>query len=273
MTMTVLAAPPERTLRSWHDEVRALHAAGRTCEAVELLGRLVEAAPDRPRLRRDLMTLLRADGRSVDADRMAVELDPTDASAWCRLSCHARRTTDLDLFVESSLGWERARPGDPTVAHFASIARQIRDGRTYARPERGYITELFDNYADRFEGHLEQLGYRGPDVVADLVADLMADGVLALDSTVADLGCGTGLVGDRLRTTTPWDGRLTGVDLSPRMLEHTAARAIDNAPVYDSVAEADFVEYLDLVGPSGLDVVLAADAFIYVGDLRPISQD
>ena len=263
------ATDGRRTLRSWHDEVRALHSAGRTDEAVDLLGRLVEAVPSEPRLRRDLITLLRAQGRPVDADRLAVELDPNDAGAWCRLSRHARCTQDLDLFVEASLGWEAARPGDPTVAHFAAIARQIRDGHTHARPEAGYIAELFDHYADRFEGHLAKLGYRGPDVVADLVADLIADGELSTDSALADLGCGTGLVGDRLRGATPWNGHLTGVDLSPRMLDHAATRTIDDRPVYDAVAEDDFVDFLDTV-PNGLDAVTAADAFIYVGDLRPV---
>lgn len=258
-----------RTLRSWHDEVRALHAAGRTGEAIDLLGRLAEAAPEHPRLRHDLITLLRAGGRTVEADRLAVELEPDDAAAWCRLSRHARLTHDLDLFVTASLGWEAARPGDPTVSHFAAIARQIRDGRAHARPAPGYIAELFDHYADQFDGHLAKLDYRGPDVVADLVADLISDGVLAADGAIADLGCGTGLVGDRLRAATSWNGHLTGVDLSPRMLEHTTARHLDGRPVYDAVAQADFVEFLD-DRSSGLDAVLAADAFIYVGDLRPV---
>ena len=268
-TAHTVATDGRRTLRSWHDEVRALHAAGRSGEAIDLLGRLAATVPDEPRLRQDLVALLRADGRSVEADRLAVELDANDAGAWCRLSRHARRTHDLDLFVEASLGWEAARPGDPTIAHFAAIARQIRDGQTHARPEPGYIAELFDHYADQFEGHLATLGYCGPDVVADLVGDLIDDGDLAADSTLADLGCGTGLVGDRLRARTQWNGQLTGVDLSPRMLDHTASRRLDDRSVYDAVAEADFVDYLETV-PDGLDAVVAADAFIYVGDLRPV---
>jgi len=57
---------------------------------------------------------------------------------------------------------------------------------------------------------------------------------------------------------------LTGVDLSARMLEK--ARALG---VYDRLAHADIVEFL-AASPDRFDLVLAADVFIYVGDLARV---
>ena len=58
--------------------------------------------------------------------------------------------------------------------------------------------------------------------------------------------------------------RLTGVDLSCRMLEK--ARELS---VYDKLVNADIVEHLAATGDL-YDLIVAADVFIYVGDLTPI---
>lgn len=272
-------APAPRTVRDWHDEVRRRHGGGDLDGAIDLLRRLAEAAPDVPRLRRDLVALLRQADRPVEADRLAVRLDPSDTRAWARLARHAHRTRDVDLFVEVSLGREAAEPDDPVARHFADVARTLRDGADHQRCSDGYVRHVFDPYADRFDDHLDLLRYRGPQVVAGLVHDLVADGDLPAEATVADLGCGTGLVGHHLRTGRPghgstasgptWTGRLVGGDLAPRMLERAAARCAGDRPVYDDVVEADFASFLES-RPDAFDVVVAADAFIYVGDLRPV---
>ena len=58
--------------------------------------------------------------------------------------------------------------------------------------------------------------------------------------------------------------RLTGVDLSARMIDK--ARSLG---VYDRLEQADIVEFLD-GSDERWDLVLAADVFIYVGDLAPV---
>jgi len=268
-----------RTVREVHDEIRRRQREGDLDGAVRLLRRLIAATPDNDRLRADLVVLLRLAGETFAADRLAVELDPTDDAAWARLSRRARQTLDVDLFVEASIGWAAACPDDPMIGHFAEAARSIRDGDDHARASEGYVRRVFDGYADRFDDHLSSLGYRGPEVVAGLVADLVSDGQLPFDATIADLGCGTGLVGVHLRdepmadTTTSsgtgWNGQLIGVDLAPKMVARSADRHAAGRPVYDEVAEADFVDFLDR-HPCRLGAVVAADAFIYVGDLRPV---
>ena len=76
-----------------------------------------------------------------------------------------------------------------------------------------------------------------------------------------DLGCGTGLCGPLVR---PMTQRLTGVDLSGRMLER--ARTLG---IYDRLECADIAAFLDHTDDRH-DLVLAADVFIYVGDLARV---
>jgi predicted TPR repeat methyltransferase len=78
---------------------------------------------------------------------------------------------------------------------------------------------------------------------------------------VLDAGCGTGLCGPLLR---PLACLLEGVDLSPHMLD----RARDTG-LYDGLYCGDMVGYLR-VRPGSLDVIVAADVFVYVGDLKPV---
>lgn len=127
-----------------------------------------------------------------------------------------------------------------------------------ARPPRAYVEQLFDGYADTFDAQLVgQLQYRAPQVLAQLLA---AQGSQPVASAL-DLGCGTGLCGPHLR---PWAGRLLGVDLSPRMLALARERG-----VYDELLQADIVEHL-LHDRDRHDLLVAADVFIYIGDLAPV---
>jgi predicted TPR repeat methyltransferase len=76
-----------------------------------------------------------------------------------------------------------------------------------------------------------------------------------------DLGCGTGLCGPLFRDMA---NTLIGVDLAPNML--AAARRRN---VYDSLIRGDIRSELTSTGHS-YDVIIAADVFIYVGDLKEI---
>ena len=104
---------------------------------------------------------------------------------------------------------------------------------------------------------MDQLGYEAH---RRLVAPLTGLQAQAFASAL-DLGCGTGLCGPLLR---PIVQRLQGVDLSQPMLDRAAARG-----VYDALVCADLVEHLQQT-PQRHDLVVAADVFIYVGDLDPV---
>lgn len=124
-------------------------------------------------------------------------------------------------------------------------------------PER-FVTNLFDNYADTFEHDLvHNLNYHSPEVLAGTIKRYAPSS--ALD--ILDLGCGTGLMGNVLR---PLANTLTGVDLSPNMLEKARQRRI-----YDRLVCGDLTAFLR-TQPQAFDLAVATDVFIYVGDLGPV---
>jgi predicted TPR repeat methyltransferase len=75
---------------------------------------------------------------------------------------------------------------------------------------------------------------------------------------VLDLGCGTGLAGAALRACAR---ELIGVDLSPRMIQRSRERA-----TYDELLCEDL--HAVLARLRGVDLIVAADVFIYVGALE-----
>jgi predicted TPR repeat methyltransferase len=123
---------------------------------------------------------------------------------------------------------------------------------------RGYVKDLFDDYANRFDAELvEILRYRTPELLEQLVRRNSPRAPL----DILDLGCGTGLCGPLMR---PIARRLTGVDLSAGMLAHARER--------DVYSELECIELTDYLArcDAEFDLVVAADVFIYVGDLTPV---
>ena len=124
-----------------------------------------------------------------------------------------------------------------------------------AAPE-AYITGLFDAYAGRFDAHLSQtLAYRAPQVLAELVGK----GDFA---SILDLGCGTGLAGELFRARCD---HLAGVDLSPGMIGMAQKKQI-----YDRLVVAELLTFLGDEPAASANLILAADVFVYIGDLKAI---
>jgi predicted TPR repeat methyltransferase len=132
-------------------------------------------------------------------------------------------------------------------------------GRRPRRASPAYVRALFDDYAARFDTHLlHELAYAVPNRLRDLVEPHLAD---LPGRRLADLGCGTGLLAPLFR---PVAASLEGVDLSPAMLARARARGL-----YDALHEADIARFL-AVRPGRLDLLLAADVLVYLGDLAPL---
>lgn len=120
-----------------------------------------------------------------------------------------------------------------------------------------YVQQLFDAYAGQFESHLVQsLDYRVPELLAQLAARHGGSCAQALD-----LGCGTGLCAAPLKALAQ---RLHGVDLSAGMLDRARATGL-----YEQVWQADIAEHLHGT-PERYALVVAADVFIYIGDLQAV---
>ena len=123
-----------------------------------------------------------------------------------------------------------------------------------------YVARLFEDYAPRFAAHLvEKLAYRGPEIILAAL-DAVAPG--AFSSAAIDLGCGSGLMGLAIR---PRAARLEGVDLSPGMIAQARATG-----VYDRLEAGDAVGFLCAKPAQSCDLLVAADALAYFGDLAPL---
>lgn len=123
-----------------------------------------------------------------------------------------------------------------------------------------FVRGLFDEYAERFESDLVgTLRYRGHEQVCGPLAALHP----AAFASALDLGCGSGLAGPLLR---PLAQRLTGIDLSPRMIERAAATGR-----YDDLHVAELLGHLRST-TARHDLVVACDVFIYLGSLAPVFE-
>ena len=155
--------------------------------------------------------------------------------------------------------YERVLEIDPADQETRFLV-QARRGVTVAKPPATYIEGLFDSYAARFEKHLiGGLRYHTPEHLLEFLSE-------HVDPTrrfrnVLDLGCGTGLLGLELRSRAE---RLTGIDLSPKMLDQARAKGL-----YDRLECAEIVAFL-AAAEEHFDLVGSADVFIYLGDLDPV---
>jgi predicted TPR repeat methyltransferase len=118
---------------------------------------------------------------------------------------------------------------------------------------------VFDEYADHYEDALvRDLGYRGPALVRDALAKVLPEKAV---TDMLDLGCGTGLAGVVFR---PQAKRLTGVDLSQRMVEKARERGL-----YDELVVGEAIDFL-ANQEAAFDIVIAVDVLEYFGDLTEI---
>lgn len=149
-------------------------------------------------------------------------------------------------------------PDDVGAQHFVAAL----SGLNPDHPDEEYVRKLFDQYADKFDRHLQaSLNYSVPQ---DIVAGLREFECRPAPWDALDLGCGTGLVGVEIAAHTR---RLIGVDLSPRMIE-TARRH----NVYTELKLANLSDLLNKEPPASHDVITAADVLIYVGKLDSVVE-
>jgi len=168
--------------------------------------------------------------------------------------------------AEAAEAYAQAAALDPAGVLGADLKRAAL-GADAAPPSApaAYVRALFDEYAPRFESHLrEALAYRGPEILMDgLERVCVARGGAALRfARVLDLGCGSGLMARPLRDCAD---HIAGVDLSPAMVELARRTGL-----YDNAEAGDVTAFLSAQAPASCDLVIAADVFVYIGDLAPV---
>jgi len=162
----------------------------------------------------------------------------------------------VDVAVQVARKRLELRPDSATAKY---ILGALLNEPGVTRSPREYIVETFDAFADQFEAKLVGvLDYDVPEKLCAAVRQVAPD-VQSYDAL--DGGCGDGLCGPLLR---PIARRLTGLDLSPRMLELAGRRN-----VYDSLVCEELCVFLG-ASPAAFDLIVSADVIIYFGDIAPL---
>lgn len=187
----------------------------------------------------------------------ALELAPDWSFGWFRLGEFHEAA---GAAAEATGAWRMALRLDPADRVGAALKLRLAGAEAGAAAfPSSFAESLFDQYAKSFDESLVgRLGYRVPELLAAAIAAHAGQHRFGL---VLDLGCGTGLMGERLR---PLAARLEGFDISAEMLKRAAAKQI-----YDRLEKAD-LQAMAYDGPPA-DLVAAADVFMYLGPLERVA--
>jgi predicted TPR repeat methyltransferase len=199
---------------------------------------------------------------AADILAQTVELAPAFATAWFALG--AIRDT-LGDWAGAVAAFTAARDADPDDYHGARL-HLARLGAGSATPEMTavYVRRLFDQRAPDFDVAMrERLEYRGPELLLEAVRAAAVEPMRF--GAMLDLGCGSGLGGAAFR---PWVDWLVGVDLSPAMIDVARAKGL-----YDRLIAGEIGAFVRdaAANAATYHLVLAADVFVYCGDLVPLA--
>ena len=193
----------------------------------------------------------------VQADTLAEQSRLDGVADACTFGLKGHALSSLARHEEAAMAYDAALklgPEDTYVRHLAAAAG-IAPSAPRAPGE--YVRTLFDGYAERFEGHIIALGYRIP--------GLIRRHVIAFANTTAigpvlDLGCGTGLAAVALSDLAL--GSLTGIDLSPAMLDQAREKNL-----YAELRQAELPAALH-ADTARWTLIVAADLMCYFGALE-----
>lgn len=200
---------------------------------------------------------------AADLQAQALELAPGWAAGWFELGVFREASGDIAGATDA---WRQVLALSPSDVFGAGLKLALAGQSAMPEaPPSEYVAQLFDDYSDRFDTALvEKLAYSVPEQLSSMVAE--ATGQDYAIARAIDLGCGTGLFGERIRPHVSW---LEGYDLSAGMLAKARAKGF-----YDVLDKADIRFGLPVSAEprEKAGLVAAADVFGYFGELRPLFE-
>ena len=145
---------------------------------------------------------------------------------------------------------------------------------------------MFDDYGEDYDKHVKKLMYSAPRIIRSELAKIYKEkyeaemtkrqeknmlytppsylAYMEKSLDILDLGCGTGLVGKWMKD---YARHLVGVDLSDEMVNKARSKML-----YTDLSVSSIQSYLENSQSNGAvyDVVVAADVFQYIGDLKEV---
>lgn len=201
---------------------------------------------------------------AADLLLQTTDLAPGFASAWFTLGELREQLGERDVAIAA---FRQALVADPDDRHGASLRLMLFGAEKLSEMPPAYVRALFDQYAPKFERALiDDLGYRGPALLFKAVLSACAAiRKPAFFKRAIDLGCGTGLAATAFAANVD---EFIGIDLSPRMIELARATGL-----YIRLEASEMVEALRDRPDASADLILAADAVVYLSDLVPLLHE
>jgi predicted TPR repeat methyltransferase len=237
----------------------ALNAAGKNQEAFEAYRTAISLEPDNPYVFQNIGILLKTQGKlqeALIAFKQAATLFPEYADAHHNIGSTLIEMGNSD---QALLPLQKAAQLDPGN-HSARYMAAVLSGECPKSVPPEYVKELFNQYSNRFDKHLtRQLSYKTPQLLRIALDDTI--GKRNKFEKVLDLGCGTGLAGEVFRDVAD---HMSGVDISRDMIF-----VAENKAVYNQLHVSEINAFLSDCREN-FDLVIAADVFVYFGDLDPL---
>jgi predicted TPR repeat methyltransferase len=238
--------------------INVAHLTGDSAFAVRILQKGLSKYPTDPKLRLMLANDLSQLERHEEADEIWEKLlaeSPDNEQALQGRMHTLLASGRLDEAVKVTTSLLNLSPENPVYAYYDARAK----GDMPAHQPAELSRSLFDSAAHIFDQQLVQgLRYQLPQEIAKQITSLHPGKKFSL----LDLGCGTGLLGAQLGKL---QGRMAGIDVSPKMLEQARRRNL-----YDSLEVADIHDALSTASTSPYEVITALDVCVYVGDLSRV---
>jgi predicted TPR repeat methyltransferase len=250
-----------------HDHAEARYKLGisllmqdRPLDAEKNFRHALEIRPDYTLARAQLGFALKSQKKydeAVQSYQRVLNENPNDAmrlrATYADLGAVYLEKNDLNKAAECYREALRLKPDDQEIRYMLAF---VTGGHAPDAAPPDYVRNLFDHYAERFDRHLvNELDYRTPDYLLRIIREKIGS---EEKYDILDLGCGTGLCGPIFRGLAK---TLTGVDLSRKMLDKARERHL-----YDELLEGDITAVAQSV-QSAYDLIIAADVFVYLGDL------
>lgn len=181
-------------------------------------------------------------------------IQPQHAATYNNLAALAMRSNNKSQALAYLQQAVTLNPLDHTSKHML----QAIEGNSLAATTPSYAQNLFDNYAFYYDEHLQKkLQYTLPERLLTLINQSNLKPPL----DILDLGCGTGLCGEKFKSLSK---KICGVDISTKMIEKARQKKL-----YDRL-EVDNIEHFLETDQDKYDLIIAADVFPYFGDLKPL---
>jgi len=133
-------------------------------------------------------------------------------------------------------------------------------GKIRSTAPLSYVRDVFNSYSTHYEESLiDKLGYVLPE---QLVKIIKFSSGKQFFNRLLDLGCGTGLIGEAFKNSS---ATIHGIDLSSSMIE-----IAHNKEIYDQLITGDIHAALGDLEKASYDLLIAADVFTYVGEIKNI---